>query len=72
MLLKLSSVIVTLWLCCGSLSLTTTAMAEETSSPTKLEPLPNPLSLEQALKLADVAHPDLLRAKAEVDEARAP
>jgi len=57
-----------LW--CGSLLSTSTVMAEEATA-AKHEPLPNPLTLEQALKLADVTHPDLMLAKAEVEEARA-
>lgn len=35
------------------------------------EPLPEPLTLEHALALADAPHPDLLRAQADLDQARA-
>jgi len=70
MRLTIRSQILTVLLCCGGLSFASMVMAKDVTS-TKPDQLPNPLSLEQALKLADVTHPDLMLAKAEVEEARA-
>ena len=53
------------------LCLTSTGLAEQAAQSARPEPLPEPLTLEQALKLADEPHPDLLTAEASVQAARA-
>jgi len=54
----------------GILLLSVATLAAE-SSGTPAEPLPNPLTLEQALALADRDHPDLALAQAGIDRAQA-
>ena len=49
----------------------TLSHAENANSPAVQVPLPNPLTLEQALALADDSHPDLLMARANLESARA-
>jgi len=57
------------WQVAWSKDADTSSKAESTISSSRS--LPNPLSLDQALQFADESHPDLLIAKARVDEAQA-